>query len=104
MTRQEWPERIWIVRHGQSAGNVARDAAMAADLDRIALAKRDVDVPLSDTGEDQSRALGRWFARAADDDRPDTLLCSPYLRARQTASLFRNAGGADADEVICGDE
>jgi broad specificity phosphatase PhoE len=104
MTRQEWPDRIWIVRHGQSAGNVARDAAMAADLDRIALAKRDVDVPLSDTGEDQSRALGRWFARAADDDRPDTLLCSPYLRARQTASLFRDAGGADPDEVICGDE
>ena len=25
--RQRWPEKLWIVRHGQSAGNVARDAA-----------------------------------------------------------------------------
>jgi hypothetical protein len=26
----EWPERLWIVRHGQSAGNVARDQATAS--------------------------------------------------------------------------
>ncbi|MEG0886528.1 MAG: histidine phosphatase family protein, partial [Janthinobacterium sp.] len=26
---QKWPQHIWIVRHGQSAGNVARDAAEA---------------------------------------------------------------------------
>lgn len=22
--RQNWPERMWLVRHGQSQGNVAR--------------------------------------------------------------------------------
>jgi hypothetical protein len=27
---QKWPQEIWLVRHGQSAGNVARDAAEAA--------------------------------------------------------------------------
>ena len=27
---QKWPQEIWLVRHGQSAGNVARDAADAA--------------------------------------------------------------------------
>ena len=25
--RQNWPERLLLVRHGQSQGNVARDAA-----------------------------------------------------------------------------
>lgn len=34
---QRWPDRLWIVRHGQSAGNVARDAAHDERLARIAL-------------------------------------------------------------------
>src|SRR4051794_3320262 len=49
--QQRWPERLWIVRHGESAGNVARDAAQAAGLARIAVEGRDVDVPLSPLGE-----------------------------------------------------
>jgi broad specificity phosphatase PhoE len=100
----EWPERLWIVRHGQSAGNVARDLASASNEDRIAISQRDVDVPLSALGEEQAQALGHWFARNDAADRPDVLLCSPYVRARQTAQLFRASGGADAEEPICGDE
>ena len=49
--RQRWPARLWIIRHGQSAGNVARDAARQAQLDRIDITGRDVDVPLSPLGE-----------------------------------------------------
>ena len=60
-----WPERLWLVRHGQSAGNVARDAAHAAGLLRIPLDTRDVDVALSLLGEQQADALGRWFAERA---------------------------------------
>lgn len=101
---QRWPERLWIVRHGQSAGNVARDEAHAANLDRILLEGRDVDVPLSDLGERQSTALGHWFAQGRADRRPDVILCSPYRRAVQTATLFRAAGGAEPDEPICADE
>ncbi len=41
-----WPERLWLVRHGQSQGNVARDAAHEAGHDVIDLDLRDVDVPL----------------------------------------------------------
>ena len=40
-----WPKVLWIVRHGESAGNVARDEARDAGLPRIALETRDVDVP-----------------------------------------------------------
>lgn len=99
-----WPSRLWIVRHGESAGNVARDQAQAAGAHRITLAVRDVDIALSPQGEEQATALGDWFARRAAEDRPEVLLASPYHRAQQTAELFRDAGGAPTDEPICVDE
>lgn len=94
---QRWPDRLWIVRHGESAGNVARDAAQAARLPRIDIGHRDVDVPLSNLGTTQSEALGRWFAAMPAGDRPDVLLMSPYLRARQTADGIIGAGGLAPD-------
>ena len=97
-----WPSVLWVVRHGQSAGNVARDAADAAGAHRIELTGRDVDVPLSDLGREQAQALGDWFAGRAL--KPDIMLASPYLRARETAELFRAAGGCAPDEPICIDE
>ena len=99
-----WPERLWIVRHGESAGNVARQAAYSAGEHRIALTARDVDVPLSLRGEAQASALGSWFAAQAPNERPEVLLASPYVRACETARLFRAAGGAAGDEPICLDE
>ena len=99
-----WPSVLWIVRHGQSAGNVARDAANEQSATRIALDHRDVDVPLSDLGREQAQALGRWFAREEEAGRPDVLLASPYVRAIETAQLFRQNGGCDADQAICLDE
>lgn len=90
---QRWPERLWIVRHGESAGNVARDAAQAAGLPRIDIAERDVDVPLSPLGERQADALGHWFADMADHERPEIVLASPYLRARRTAERACRTGG-----------
>ena len=88
-----WPERLWIVRHGQSAGNVARDAAHAAGAQVIDIAERDVDVPLSALGQEQSDALGRWFHEIPAERRPTAVLSSPYLRARQTADAVRRVGG-----------
>ena len=90
-----WPERLWIVRHGESAGNVARDAATAAGLPVIDIAGRDVDVPLSEAGERQARALGRWFAAMPEGARPNVVLSSPYLRALHTASLIEAEGGVE---------
>jgi broad specificity phosphatase PhoE len=88
-----WPRKIWIVRHGQSAGNVARDQALAAKLKRIEVPLRDVDVALSALGQRQADALGHWFADHAPEDRPDVVLSSPYVRAVQTAQRVGNAGG-----------
>src|SRR3954451_7005646 len=90
---QRWPERLWLVRHGESAGNVARDAAHAAGLGRIDIELRDVDVPLSALGERQSRALGQWFASQPEERQPDVVMTSPYRRAQHTGELIRQSGG-----------
>ena len=84
-----WPSRLWIVRHGESAGNVAREKANAGGLGRIDIAERDMEVPLSDLGEEQSRALGRWFAAFPKEERPQVVLTSPYVRAQATAEILR---------------
>jgi broad specificity phosphatase PhoE len=81
----QWPARIWIVRHGQSAGNVARDKAEGAGVSLIELEHRDADVPLSELGTRQSQALGRWLRGQQADLRPQVVLTSPYARAMQTA-------------------
>ena len=93
MERQHWPSQLWLVRHGQSQGNVARDEAHHAGELVIDLDWRDVDVPLSDLGQRQAESAGRWFAALPEDERPEVLLASPYVRARQTAEAICKAGG-----------
>ena len=88
-----WPVTLWIIRHGESAGNVARDEAHAAGLPRIALTTRDVDVPLSPRGVEQAEALARWFAERPAEGRPEVVLSSPYVRAVQTADIIARGGG-----------
>src|SRR6185295_14458728 len=90
---QRWPQRLWLVRHGESAGNVASQLAVQWGEQKVDVAERDVDVPLSPAGIMQSRALGKWFSELAPDTRPNVLLTSPYVRAQQTASFIRDAGG-----------
>ena len=89
----QWPHTLWIVRHGQSAGNVARDAAESSGLPSIDLSWRDIDVPLSELGERQSAALGEWFARQPVSEQPEVVLSSPYVRAAQTARLVVEHSG-----------
>jgi broad specificity phosphatase PhoE len=95
---QKWPQRIWLVRHGQSAGNVARDAAEAAKGMMIDIAERDVDVPLSELGKQQSQALADWFAALPADQQPNVVLHSPYLRAADTARIVK--AGIDPDSML----
>lgn len=98
------PDRLYLVRHGQSTGNVAHAAAAAAKSELLELETRDMDVPLSDLGRTQAAALGDWLARRPDDELPTVALVSPYLRARQTAEIVLDACGPDvallADERL----
>ncbi|KFN51222.1 histidine phosphatase family protein [Arenimonas composti] len=99
----DWPRTLRVVRHGQSAGNVARDAAEASGVVLIDIADRDADTPLSALGEAQAAALGAWFAALPDAEQPEVMLCSPFVRARQTCVATARALGRDAGEV-CIDE
>ena len=67
---QIWPDRLYLIRHGESAGNVARDAALKAGEATIDIDIRDVDIPLSELGQRQAIALGRWFGTVPPEERP----------------------------------
>ena len=98
--KEHWPRTLWIARHGQSAGNVARDAAEAAGLPLIDIDFRDIDTPLSPLGMEQSQALGDWFGKLPASERPQVVLCSPYIRARDTAQLIMQSAGWESGRDV----
>lgn len=95
--RPELPARLWLVRHAESTGNLAREAALRVGATTIALTGRDADVALSDTGRRQAAALGDWFS--AQDPQPDVILSSPYKRARDTALEIAMRCAIPAQEI-----
>lgn len=88
------PVQLLLVRHGESVGNVAATKAQSDGTEVIDVGSRDADVPLTETGTQQAQALGRWLAEMDPADRPESLWCSPYLRARQTAEIALEAAGS----------
>src|SRR5688572_20087968 len=96
---QKWPDMLWIVRHGESAGNVARIEAEARGQHYIDLPLREVDVPLSKIGQRQAVALGRWFGNLSEAEKPTVILTSPYKRARDTARLAVQSADLNPDGI-----
>jgi 2,3-bisphosphoglycerate-dependent phosphoglycerate mutase len=90
---------LWLLRHGQSLGNVANERAREHPVDRLDIAERDMDVPLSDTGREQAAAVGRWLGSISSEGRPHVVVCSPYVRAVQTAEVALEAAGIDCRVV-----
>jgi broad specificity phosphatase PhoE len=77
-----------FIRHGESAGNTARERAELAEADVIEVEHRDADVELSELGEQQAKALGQVL----QEEHFDQVWSSPYVRARETARIA--LGGA----------
>jgi broad specificity phosphatase PhoE len=84
---------LWLVRHGESVANVAASTAWAEGLETVEIGIRDADVPLTDAGEAQARALGDWLAVAAEGGGPLAAWSSPYTRARHTLELALDEAG-----------
>ncbi|GAA0935487.1 histidine phosphatase family protein [Actinocorallia libanotica] len=86
-----------LIRHGESAGNVARRAALRAGAQVIEMPCRDPDVPLSPRGREQARLLGRFLAGRRP---PDLIVSSPYTRALETVRLATGSGDVRVDERL----
>lgn len=70
---------LYLVRHGQTAGNVGR------------LFIGVTDIPLDETGERQARELGQRFSTIP----LDAIVTSPLLRARRTAEEIGKVTGIE---------
>jgi broad specificity phosphatase PhoE len=92
MPTPRWPAQLWLVRHGESAGNVADRQAHDSRSGRIQLEHRDADVELSPLGERQAKALGAWMTGVPENERPTVVISSPYERARATAQAIVDGG------------
>lgn len=90
-----WPDALWLIRHGESSGNRARDEAEANEQAVIDLAQRDMDVPLSDLGQRQAESVGAWIGEMDPREQPTVVLISPYVRAEQTAEIALKKAGLE---------
>jgi broad specificity phosphatase PhoE len=81
------PAELVLVRHAQSVGNLAADAARLEGLSRLDLDTRDADTPLSDLGREQATALAEHLSGLDPGRLPDIVLSSPYARAADTAEI-----------------
>ena len=93
MDRVPGPSAVWLVRHGESMGNVADARAQRAGAGRLQLDVRDPDVPLSESGRSQAEALGKYLAGLPAEERPTAVLSSPFTRALTTAQLAADGLG-----------
>ena len=80
-------DRLWLVRHGQSDGNVADQLAIKRGSPTIDIDVRDPDVPLSELGRRQAVAIGRRLGAEPAHRRPTRVVSSPFERAYDTAKI-----------------
>lgn len=90
MVNLKWPNRLVIVRHGQSEQNVALDL-LEDNLEEVLKQQkkiRDVDIQLTETGIWQAEQTGLYLAQYEPFD---ICFSSPYRRTLQTSEgIIRN--------------
>ena len=92
------PTSIIIVRHGQSKANLARHKSENEKLKTIEFPEREMDVPLSIAGEEESRKIGIWLK--SQPTLPTLILSSPYLRATETARIIMRESESEKTRMI----
>ena len=93
LKKNEWPDRLMIVRHGYSYAQKQRHEAEKSGALQFELGMPEEDAPLIRRGKRQARARGKWLAQLPADQKPTVVLVSPFLRARQTAERVLAASG-----------
>ena len=122
----KWPNSITLVRHGESAYNALRakkDESLtylafkesfaknpqSEDTKRrakeihslFALDVSDYGTPLTDEGRAQALATGKKIGKHIPA--PDVILCSPYLRTRDTLTGIGEGCGIDVSKAVMDD-
>ena len=82
---------LLLVRHGESAGNVAQSRAEASSVEVLDVEWRDADAALTARGREQAEALGHWLRGRVQPVRE--VWSSPYVRARDTVRIALRAAG-----------
>ncbi|MFJ5889354.1 histidine phosphatase family protein [Streptomyces californicus] len=93
---------VRAIRHGRSTANLAFAEAERTGATGLPVSGIDRDVPLSRSGIDQARALGRWWSHLPPGHQPDLVVCSPYERAMRTwQEMARTAADVvDVETVV----
>ncbi|CAM5495038.1 2,3-bisphosphoglycerate-dependent phosphoglycerate mutase [Streptomyces californicus] len=93
---------VRAIRHGRSTANLAFAEAERTGATGLPVSGVDRDVPLSRSGIDQARALGRWWSHLPPGHQPDLVVCSPYERAMRTwQEMARTAADVvDVETVV----
>jgi broad specificity phosphatase PhoE len=91
---------LLLIRHGESEGNVAAAEAHAEGAQQIDVSARDADVDLSALGKRQAHAVGKALGAMTVAARPQALVVSPYLRARETARIACEEAGLDLPTTV----
>ena len=92
------PKSVWLIRHGESTANIARRKAELEDSKTIDFIGREMDIPLSEAGVEQSVSAGRWFK--FQPEKPTLIFTSPYLRTFETARFIAENAKLNGVEII----
>lgn len=100
------PKNLFIVRHGESVGNLAKRKSENGDhslLQRLR-GTHTAHWPLTQRGKNQAESAGVFLNRFAENERLhfDRVYVSSYVRAMQTAGLLdlRNANWAVDPRIV----
>lgn len=98
MAEQKWPNKIMLIRHGESVRNVRKEHAKQyePDLHVYADGGRDQDTELTEKGMAQARDLGAYLAKT--EPAIEVVFVSPYKRTRQTAKYILDSYGKSRPE------
>jgi broad specificity phosphatase PhoE len=94
------PGDLILVRHAESVGNAAREAAESSAAEVIDIDQRDPDVGLTELGTTQAKALGSRLAEVCADVRIERIWVSPYERTRATAAIAAEQAGLAVETRI----
>lgn len=92
------PKSLWLVRHGESTANIARLRAETEKLLTIDFDEREMDVPLSPVGVEQSIAVGKNFL--VQSEKPSVIFCSPFVRTSETARTIAESAGLSNVNIV----